>query len=101
MSSSPPPVTRALREVGINLATQRKLLGLTAQMVAQRAGISQPTLSKLERGEGTTLDIALRVLRVLGLMDAVVQATDPYETPRGRLMAGESLPIRVRAPRRD
>lgn len=101
MSESPPAVSRALRAVGINLATQRKLLGLTAQMVAQRAGISQPTLTKLERGEGTSLDIALRVMRVLGLMDAVVRATDPYETPRGRLMAGEILPTRVRMPRRE
>lgn len=82
--------------LGENLATQRKLLGLTAKMVAQRAGTTPPTISKLENGQGTSLEITLRVLRVLGLMDAVVAATDPFSTPRGRLMVDEKLPERVR-----
>lgn len=97
--STPIPVKRSLRAIGQNLANQRKLLGLTAKMVAERAGTTQPTISKLENGEGTTLEIALRVMRVLGLMDAVVSATDPFTTERGRLMADEKLPDRVRVPR--
>ena len=93
---TPPPVSRALRTLGRNVATQRKLLGLTAKMVAERAGTTPATLSKLENGEGTSLEITLRVLRVLGLMDAAVGATDPYATERGRLLADEKLPQRVR-----
>lgn len=85
-----------MRVIGQNLANQRKLLGLTAKMVAERAGTTPPTISKLENGEGTTLEITLRVMRVLGLMDAVVTATDPFETERGRLLADEKLPERVR-----
>lgn len=100
MSAIPPPVKRSLRAIGQNLATQRKLLGLTARMVAERAGTTPPTLSKLENGEGASLEITLRVMRVLGLMDGVVTATDPFATPRGRLMADEKLPERVRV-RRD
>ncbi|MBF4622678.1 helix-turn-helix transcriptional regulator [Clavibacter sp. VKM Ac-2872] len=96
MPPTPPPVTRAMRTVGRNLATQRKLLGLTAKMVAERAGTTQQTISKLENGQGTSLEITLRVLRVLGLMDAVVLATDPFGTERGRLMVEEKLPERVR-----
>ena len=64
-------------------------------MVAERAGTTPPTISKLENGEGTSLEITLRVLRVLGLMDAVVAATDPFGTERGRLMMDEQLPQRV------
>lgn len=93
---TPIPVTRGLRTIGQNVADQRKLMNLTAKMVAERAGVNPQTISKLENGEGTTLEIALRVLRILGLLDAVVTATDPFQTPRGRLMADEKLPQRVR-----
>ena len=96
MSLTPTPVKRSMRVIGQNLANQRKLLGLTAKMVAERAGTTPPTISKLENGEGTTLEITLRVMRVLGLMDAVVTATDPFATERGRLLADEKLPERVR-----
>ncbi len=96
MTSTPIPVKRSMREIGQNLAAQRKLLGLTAKMVAERAGTTAPTLSKLENGDGTSLEITLRVLRVLGLMGDVVAATDPFGTERGRLMVGEQLPERVR-----
>lgn len=85
-----------MRVIGKNLANQRKLLGLTAKMVAERAGTTPPTISKLENGEGTSLEITLRVMRVLGLMDAAVEASDPFNTERGRLMVDEQLPERVR-----
>ena len=101
MSTTPITVKRSLRAIGQNVASQRKLLGLTARMVAERAGTTPPTISKLENGEGTTLEIALRVLRVLGLMDGVVAATDPFGTERGRLMVDEKLPARVRVRNHD
>jgi len=96
MQPAPLPVKRAMRAIGHNVATQRKLLGLTARMVADRAGTTPQTISRLEKGDGTTLEVTLRVLRVLGLMDALVEATDPFGTERGRLMVGETLPERVR-----
>jgi transcriptional regulator with XRE-family HTH domain len=96
MATTPLPVKRSLRTIGQNLANQRKLLGLTARMVAERAGTTPPTISKLENGEGASLEITLRVMRVLGLMDAVVAASDPFATERGRMMVDEKLPERVR-----
>ncbi|OUE31010.1 helix-turn-helix domain-containing protein [Clavibacter capsici] len=101
MSTTPPAVTRSLRTIGQNVVNQRKLLGLTAKMVAERAGTTAPTISKLENGQGTSLEITLRVLRVLGLMDGVVAATDPFGTERGRLMVDEKLPERVRVRKHD
>jgi hypothetical protein len=86
MSTTPIPVKRSLRTIGQNVASQRKLLGLTARMVAERAGTTPPTM---------------RVLRVLGLMDGVVAATDPFGTERGRLMVDERLPERVRVRNHD
>ncbi|WP_087118030.1 helix-turn-helix domain-containing protein [Corynebacterium urinipleomorphum] len=99
MKYTPTPVRRGLRTIGENIRNQRKLLGLTVTMVAERAGISAPTLSKLENGQGAGLDATLAVLKVLGLMEGVVTATDPYETDVGRLRAAEKLPERVRVPK--
>lgn len=89
--------TRAGRDLGENLATWRKLQSLTAEQLADRAGTSRVTLSKLEHGDlGVSLGVVLDVLRALGQLDAVITSTDPYESDLGRVRAGEALPRRVR-----
>jgi transcriptional regulator with XRE-family HTH domain len=95
-STTPAPVSRALREIGEDLSTWRKLRGLTADEVADRAGIAAKTVLRLESGRGATLENLLRVTRALGMLDAVAAALDPYATDVGRLRADESLPVRVR-----
>jgi transcriptional regulator with XRE-family HTH domain len=90
-------ILRATRQIGENLTAWRKLQSLTAAQVADRAGVSRTTLSKLEHGEsGVSLGVVLEVLRALGQLDAVVQATDPYESDLGRIRASQELPQRVR-----
>ncbi|WP_395656516.1 helix-turn-helix domain-containing protein [Nocardioides sp.] len=79
------------------MAAWRKLQGLTAEQVADRAGLSRGTLRRLENGETSVgLDVLLNVARVLGALDRVVEALDPYETDLGRARADEALPKRVR-----
>ena len=74
-----------------------KLLGLTAQQVAERAGITRQTLARLEHGHATVgLDVFLNVARAVGQLDAVVKAADPYETDFGRARSEATLPQRVR-----
>ncbi|AWT27116.1 hypothetical protein Csp1_23660 [Corynebacterium provencense] len=97
----PVAVRRAERTMGENLRTQRTLLGLTAAMVAERAGISPGTLRHIEQGEPVRSEALLKVLRVLGMLNPVVEATDPYHTDVGILRANEHLPQRVRVPRED
>ena len=88
---------QAAEQIGENLAAWRKLLGLTVQQVAERAGTTRQTVARLERGEGTVrTDIFLNVTRALGILDDVVKSVDPYETPFGRARADQSLPQRVR-----
>lgn len=83
--------------MGSHLATWRRLRGLTAAQVAERAGISRPTLTSLEAGGGgTSLENVLRVARALGVMEEIVGAIDPYESDVGRLRSEEQLPQRVR-----
>ncbi|GAB7007405.1 helix-turn-helix transcriptional regulator [Nocardioides sp. AN3] len=103
MPKRPPQarLVRAGKQLGGQVAAWRKLQNLTAEQLAERAGISRPTLSKLESGDlGVTLATYLNVLRALGQMDRAVQAIDPYETDLGRARADEVLPKRVRGPGR-
>lgn len=94
---TPIPVRRALRMLGEHVSTWRKLNRLTAAQVAERADISRDTLRAIEQGKGTvSTENLLRVLRIIGIMDEVVKAADPYETDVGRLRMDEVLPKRVR-----
>ena len=46
-------------------------------------------------------DVLFRVLRVLGMLDAVVTATDPYLTDVGRCVPAKKLPKSVRIPKSE
>lgn len=96
---TPRPVTRALTTTGEHLRRWRLLRGLQVGEVADRAGVSVSTVSRLESGQGASVENLLRVLRALGVMDQMVQALDPLTTDVGRLRAQEQLPKRVRRPR--
>jgi transcriptional regulator with XRE-family HTH domain len=75
----------------------RRLLNLPAEVVAERAGISTSTLTRIESGSpGVALGAALSVARVLTLLDPLLDATDPYSTDLGRMRADQLLPKRIR-----
>lgn len=48
---------------------------------------------------GVSLENVLRLLRALGLIHAISQALDPFESDVGRLRADERLPMRIRPKR--
>ena len=88
---------QAATELGAHLQAWRKLRGLTAQQVAERAGVTRQTVGRLERGDlAVGSGVLLDVCRALGILERVVEAADPYETPFGRARADQSLPKRVR-----
>ena len=94
----PYAVDSAAREIGQHLATWRKLQRLTAQQLAERAGVSRSTLSKLENGDSSVgFDVVLRVARALGVLQRLEDALDPLDTDLGRARADERLPKRVRS----
>jgi transcriptional regulator with XRE-family HTH domain len=95
---TPLAVNRAMRVLGEHVSNWRKLNRLTAAQVAERANVSRDTLRAIEQGKGTaSTENLLRVLRVVGIMDTVVAAADPYRTDVGRLRMDEVLPKRVRS----
>ncbi|MGH9072713.1 MAG: helix-turn-helix domain-containing protein [Acidimicrobiales bacterium] len=96
-SRTPIAVERSLRTFGQHVAAWRKLQRVTAAQLAERAGITRDTLRSIEQGKGTaSSENLLRVLRALGVMEAVVAAADPYTTDVGKLRVDEQLPQRVR-----
>jgi len=63
-----PSVARLLRELGENIRLARRRRKLSAQLLAERAGMSRPTLRAIERGDaGVTLGSVANVLHSLGL----------------------------------
>lgn len=67
-STNLPAQRRMLQALGERLRLARLRRRLTAQQVAERAGMSRTTLRALERGEASvTLGACLNVLHVLGL----------------------------------
>jgi transcriptional regulator with XRE-family HTH domain len=69
--------------------------------LAERAGISRDTLRSIEQGKGTaSTENLLRVLRVIGIVDRVIEAADPYQTDVGRLRAEEISPSEFGGDRR-
>ena len=57
-----------MRTIGTRIKQRRKLLRVTQRQLAEIAGISINTLTKIERNEGNpTLEVLERVLDTLGL----------------------------------
>lgn len=63
-----PSARRAIEALGVRLRAARLRRKMTQAVMAERVGVSVPTLKKLEEGDPTTsLATAVRVLSVLGL----------------------------------
>jgi len=93
-----PSVQRLLRDLGENIRLARARRGLSAQLVAERAGMSRTTLRGVERGDaGVTLGAYANVLHALGLhRDLALVAGDDE---LGRKLQDAAMPARVRTPK--
>lgn len=81
-------IQRELKEFGEHIRQWRMVLGVTAQQTVERASISRDTLRKIEQGDPTvSFSAVAQVLRALGQLQAVVDATDPLRTDIGKLRA--------------
>jgi transcriptional regulator with XRE-family HTH domain len=83
-SSAPlPRVTRLLAELGGNIRLARTRRRLSAELVAERAGMSRPTLRAIERGDpGVTLGAVANVLSSLGLAEDLARVARDDELGR-------------------
>lgn len=75
-------------------------MGITSAQLADKAGVSRDTISRLENGDpSVSLATFLNVLPAYGLVNAVVDAIDPRQTDIGRARADQLIPQRVRTRR--
>jgi len=82
-------IDRQMTALGTHVHGWRMVLGLTAQQVSERAGITRDTLRRIETGHpGVSIGNVAQVLRALGVLDQVVSAVDPLASDIGRLRAG-------------
>ena len=61
-----------LRDLGARLAKVRLSRNLTQVWLAQEAGVSLPSIKRLEAGRNSSLDTFIRVLKALNLGDRVL-----------------------------
>jgi transcriptional regulator with XRE-family HTH domain len=60
-----------LEELGRRLRRTRLAQNLTVEEVAERSGVSPRTILRIEGGEGSRLDMLVRLLRGLGKLSAL------------------------------
>jgi transcriptional regulator with XRE-family HTH domain len=85
LSALPPAASRALKQLGENLAIARVRRRETQRAWAKRIGVSIPTLIRLERGDpGVGLGIVATALWMLGRVQALPELADP-QYDRGAL----------------
>lgn len=94
-----PKMKKIMAVLGENIKLARLRRKLSAQQVAERAGISRSTLNYIEKGyEGVSIGYYLNVLNVLGLeKDFLTIASDDE---LGRKIQDANLSTKDRAPKK-
>ena len=95
-----PGTEEILKSMGVKIKLARLRLSLTAELVAERAGISRASLWKVERGEpAVAMGIYAAVLHALNNLDKDLLFL-AKDDEMGRRLQDLNLLTRKRAPRR-
>jgi transcriptional regulator with XRE-family HTH domain len=92
----PLKVQRALNKLGSDIRDARRRRRIPTALMAERAGISRPTLRKVEDGDpAVSLGIYANVLFVLDLHDGLEDLADAANDRLGLELQAEELPERI------
>lgn len=92
-------LNKILKELGENIRLARLRRKLSTEQVAERAGISRPTLYDIERGKPkVSIGNYAQVLSVLGLENDLLNVAK--DDVLGRKLQDTNLTIKERAPKR-
>lgn len=101
-SKSPSPVIRAIAKLGADISKARRRRRLTRVSLAERSGVSEATLKRLEKGDGrVALESLARALQVLGELGQLERLLDSSTDELGLALMDEQLPKRVRQRKRS
>ena len=94
-------VRQGLREMGEDLKKARLKRKLKMTVVADRAGISRETLSKIQKGDpGVSIGAYAMVIFALGLNTDWMKLADIEHDKMGQWIDDERIPKRARASRK-
>ncbi len=92
----PLSVQRALRKLGSDIRNARRRRRIPTTLMAERAGISRPTLRKVEDGDpSVSLGIYASILFVLDMADRLEELVDVTNDRLGLELQEEDLPERI------
>ncbi|MEQ8715818.1 MAG: helix-turn-helix transcriptional regulator [Cyclobacteriaceae bacterium] len=95
-----PKTSKILETVGEQIKLARLRRKFSSEVVAERAGISRPTLSSIEKGHSTvSIGNYLNVLKVLGLEKDFLMVAKDDEL--GRKLQDAGLSTKERAPKKN
>lgn len=87
---------RALEALGANIKTARLKRRISVKGFAERIGVSESTVARLEKGDdGVSIGTLAMACLVLGEIDRVSDFLDPGSDDTGLLLDRESLPKRI------
>lgn len=93
----PLPVQRALKQLGEDVRVARKRRLIKVSTMAERMGVSEPTLRKIENGDPTVqLGHLAQALFVLQMLEGLGQLASAGKDEIGQMLAEEQLPKRIR-----
>lgn len=97
-----PQARRALVALGQNLKTARVKRRISIKGFADRIGVSESTVIRLEKGDdGVGIGTLTMACLVLGEIERISQFLDPGTDDTGLLLDRQSLPKRIDSKRRS
>lgn len=94
-----PKTVSILETLGENIRLARLRRNISSSLQAERAGISRPTLTMIEKGSpSVSLGSYVQVLTSLGLEKDLLKVASDDEL--GRKLQDLNLPVRQRAPKK-
>lgn len=94
-------IETALRKLGQDIRDARKRRRISTSLMAERMGVTRVTLSRIEKGDPkVNMGAYAMAIMVLGKIEDLEMMIDRTKDPLGLNMLEESLPQRIRSPRR-
>jgi transcriptional regulator with XRE-family HTH domain len=93
----PVPAARALQKLARDISLARRRRRLSQAALAQRSGVSERSIRRLEGGDsGCSLEHLARILQVLGEIERLERLLDGSADTLGLLLMDEALPRKIR-----